>query len=259
MPPIRRFNALLVEGIPGIGKSSLLDALVRRHLDLVAAGKARTLVHLSQAHTMGPLAAAGDAGALDPKGSRQHLEHVVAMLEWLHESVQGQHQPSAFVLIDTLHLTHCLRPGVLAWREVAAFDQRLAALGCRLLLLRGAADVVWKRCIKARASWWLNSEYARRFGRTHDQVHRYFLGEQQRFEEMAAESGLPTLVADNNGALQDIIDRAHEQWYDIDSLRLFQRPLGQMPAHQLDVLQTLFEDRPTTEPAAGRPRSQMTL
>jgi thymidylate kinase len=248
MPPIRRFNALLVEGIPGIGKSSLLDALVRRHLDLVATGKVRTLVHLSQAHTMGPLAAAEDDGAPNSEQNREHLERIVAMLERLHESVQGQRQPSAFVLIDTLHLTQCLRPGLLAWLDVAAFDQRLAALGCRLLLLRGATDVVWDRCIKARASGWLTSEYAKRFGRTHDDVHRYFLGEQERFDEMAAESRLPTLVVENNGELQDVIDRAHEHWYGVDSLRLFQRPLGQTPAHELDLLQTLFEDQSTSEP-----------
>lgn len=248
MPPIRRFNALLVEGIPGIGKSSLLDTLVRRHLDLIAAGKVRTLVHLSQAHTMGPLATAEDGGALNSKANLEHLERIVAMLEWLHDSVLGQRQPSAFVLIDTLHLTQCLRPGLLTWRDVAAFDQRLATLGCKLLLLRGPRDVVWERCIKARASWWLNGEYARRFGRTHDEVHGYFLGEQERFDEMAEKSRLPTLVADNNGEVEDVIDSAHEHWYAVDLLRQFQRPLGQMPAHELGLLETLFEDQSTTEP-----------
>jgi hypothetical protein len=31
-------------------------------------------------------------------------------------------------LVDTLHLTQCLRPGVLAWDGVKTIDERLAAI-----------------------------------------------------------------------------------------------------------------------------------
>ena len=113
----------------------------------------RTLVHLCQAHTYGPLAPAEDAGTLTVSDNLSHLEQIVSTLEWLHRSVKDHPRPSCFVLIDTLHLTHCLRPGVLTWTDAAAFDRRLAVIGCKLLLLRAAAEVVWRRSIAARADW----------------------------------------------------------------------------------------------------------
>src|SRR5215218_7346232 len=111
------FNALLIEGIPGIGKSTLIDALIRRHVNSAAARQIRTLVHLCQAHTLGPLASAEDAGTLTVKDNLNHLEQIVSSIEWLSESVRDHKRQSCFVLVDTLHLTHCLRPGVLMWQE----------------------------------------------------------------------------------------------------------------------------------------------
>jgi predicted GTPase len=50
------FQALLIEGTSGIGKSALIDALIRRHVTTAAPRKIRGLVHLAQSHTYGPLA-----------------------------------------------------------------------------------------------------------------------------------------------------------------------------------------------------------
>jgi GTPase SAR1 family protein len=50
------FKALLVEGTSGVGKSTLIDRLLRRHVASVQPRKIRTLVHLAQSHTYGPLA-----------------------------------------------------------------------------------------------------------------------------------------------------------------------------------------------------------
>jgi hypothetical protein len=159
---------------------------------------------------MGPLVRAEDAATLTAEQNREHLDRIVGMIEWMHDSVQDQRQPSGFVVVDTLHLTQCLHPGLLTWSDVESVDRRLAALGCKLLLLRGSTDVIWQRCIQARAHWWLKGEYAKRFGRTHEDFHAYFVGEQERFSEMAKRSLLQTLVLDNDGQVDDVIDRAHE-------------------------------------------------
>jgi len=58
------FKALLVEGTSGVGKSTLIDALIRRHVDTASARKIRSLVHLAQSHTYGPLATPEDKGTL---------------------------------------------------------------------------------------------------------------------------------------------------------------------------------------------------
>jgi putative protein kinase ArgK-like GTPase of G3E family len=49
-------HALLVEGVPGIGESTVIDALIRRHVASADKTRIRTLLHLSQTWTYGPLA-----------------------------------------------------------------------------------------------------------------------------------------------------------------------------------------------------------
>jgi MoxR-like ATPase len=41
-------HALLVEGVPGIGKSTVIDAMIRRHVASADKTRIRTLLHLSQ-------------------------------------------------------------------------------------------------------------------------------------------------------------------------------------------------------------------
>ncbi len=209
---IAPFNALLVEGIPGIGKSTLIDALVRRHVNSAEARQLRSLVHLCQAHTLGPLASAEDAGTLTVKDNLKHLEQIVSLIEWLYRSVQDHQRQSCFALVDTLHLTHCLRPGVLAWQEAAAFDRRLARLGCKLIVLQAEAAVVWERSIEARTSWSFLRNYMSKFGRTDEELHRYFMYEQEQFAGMFEKSMMPKRLMPNDGDVESIEDEAYRFW-----------------------------------------------
>src|SRR4051812_24901711 len=133
---------LIVEGVPGLGKSTLLDRLARRHVDDAEPGRLRTLVHLTQAHTYGPLAPDEDAGTLTRDACLRHLGTVVETLEWLATSLRAETTPKCFALVDCLHLTACLRPGVVAWSDVLALDRWLAAIGARLLLLDAGDETV---------------------------------------------------------------------------------------------------------------------
>jgi hypothetical protein len=174
---MRPFKALLVEGTSGVGKSTLIDALIRRHVAAAKPRKVRTLVHLAQSHTYGPLADPEDRGTLTVDASRQHLDGIVRMLRWFHESVQEHARPWCFVLIDTLHLTHCVRPGVVRWSDVESFDRQLAALGCKLLFLRATPATLWERGLVPRVGAQFIEEYARKFGRTHEEIHQHFVRE----------------------------------------------------------------------------------
>jgi len=205
-----RFKALLVEGVPGIGKSTLIDALIRRYVGSAAARKIRTFVHLSQTYTYGPLAPAEDAGTLTVADNIRLLEHIVGLLEWLHIDLSYSDKQS-FVLIDGLHLTHCLRPGVLAWEDAAVFDRRLAAAQCKLLLLRGSGETIRSRAIRARAGWEF-LEYARKFGRTDRELHAHFVTEQKRLDAMFQRSTMSKIFVQNDGALQEAEDDAYEFW-----------------------------------------------
>lgn len=192
------FCALIVEGTHGIGKSTLIDRLIRRHVAERPERKIRSLVHLTQAHTYGPLAPSEDDGTLTAQANAQHLDHIGRILEWLAGAVEGRRRQSCFVIVDTLHLTHCVRPGVVSWANVSQFDLRLAALGCKLLLLTGSPDTIRRRAIDASADSQFLTEYARKFADTDEKLHAHFVREQGELERLASESRLQALVLNND-------------------------------------------------------------
>ncbi|HZS48461.1 MAG TPA: hypothetical protein VFC63_25555 [Blastocatellia bacterium] len=174
------FKALLVEGTSGVGKSTLIDALVRKYVNSAEQRKIRTILHLTQGHTYGPLAHAEDDGTLTITDNLAHLDRIVGMLEWLEKSVRDDHEkPWCFVILDTLHLTHCVRPGVAGWKDVETIDVRLATIDCKLLLVQANEDTIWSRGIASRSGTEFLDRYALKFGRTHEEIHRYFLNEQK--------------------------------------------------------------------------------
>lgn len=205
------FHALLVEGVPGIGKSTLIDALIRRHVDSSDARRIRSFLHLSQSHTYGPLAPAEDRGSLTVEANLQLLDRIAQTLEWLHDDLQYSGKP-CFVLIDSLHLTHCLRPGILKWEDAAPIDRRLAEIGCKLLLLTGAQETIRARTIHARADSQFLMQYAAKFGQTLEMIHAHFVNEQAQFVRMFERSSLQKRIFENDRSLDNIIEQAHVFW-----------------------------------------------
>jgi len=184
--------------------------MIRRYIDSAGPRKIRTLVHLSQTYTYGPLAPAEDNGTLTVADNLRLLERITGLLEWLYLDLKGSDRQS-LALVDCLHLTHCLRPGVLDWDDATPIDHRLAAANCKLLLLRGTPETIWDRSIQSRAGWEF-LEYARRFGQTDEQLHGHFVAEQSQFEVMFDRSTMPKLSIQNDGLLEDVVDGAYEFW-----------------------------------------------
>jgi hypothetical protein len=212
MPDERAF-LLLVEGVTGLGKSTLLDRLLRQHVSTAPERKLRTVLHLTQAHTYGPLAPAEDAGTLTREASVAHLERIVALLEWLAATVRDERVPKCFALVDTLHLTHCVRPGVLAWDDVAPYDRRLADAGCRLILLDAEDDTVRERAVRARAETDFIRDYAtRRFAPDLDGLERHFVAERDVFRRMFAASAMPKRLLHAEAPPAFLAVAAHEFW-----------------------------------------------
>jgi Cdc6-like AAA superfamily ATPase len=205
------FKAMLIEGTSGVGKSTLIDALIRRHVNSSAPRKIRSLVHLAQSHTYGPLALHEDQVTLTVEVNQRHHERIVSMIEWLHRSVQEHTKPWCFVLIDTLHLTHCVRPGVVRWKDVEAFDRRLAAVGCKLLFLQATPATIWERGIAPRIGEQFIREYARKFGETHEEIHHYFVREQETLQDLFSRSTMPKLLLQNDGD-DNALDDAYRFW-----------------------------------------------
>lgn len=206
------FKALLIEGTSGVGKSTLIDALLRRHVATSAPRKLRSVIHLAQSHTYGPLAIPEDRGTLTVAENLQHLDRIVSLMEWLSVSVQEHKQPWCFVIADTLHLTQCVRPGIVQWTDVAPIDHRLAALGCRLVMLRASSKNLWQRGIEPRKNEQFLLQYAKKFGQTHEEIHAHFVREQETLADLFSRSVMPKLMLVNDEAVDNMPDEVYQFW-----------------------------------------------
>ena len=220
MPQMQRDNQtrlLLVEGVPGIGKSTILDRMLRIYVEGEAEGKLRTVTSLAQTRTYGPLALGEDLGTLTKEENLNHLDHIVNWLEWIAKNSRDQHRPKSFLLIDTLHLTHCLRPGVVKWGDVISMDHRLTAIGCKLLLLDANDDTIRKRTIEAREHTEFIRGYASgRFGRDKSDLVRHFQYERDAFRDMCSASSMKKLCLMSEVSIEATANSATRFWLSAD-------------------------------------------
>jgi thymidylate kinase len=200
---------LLVEGVPGVGKTTLLRELQRRRVE--AGSGAPSMLHLSQAHTYGPLVAGEDAGTLTAAENVAHLRTVLGLVEAFVE--QGRERVAKLVSMDTLHLTHCVRPGAVSWGDVQEAEARLASLDACLVFLRAQPETIWQRTVVGRRETPFLRDYAiPRFGGTFESVHEHFVQEQTCLLALANRSRLPTVVLDAESGLTELANLAYRLW-----------------------------------------------
>ena len=196
---------LLIEGVPGIGKSTLVNALEARYA-AEARGKSRSFLRLGQAHTHWP--AAGEAGG-GTEAARACIAETLRTVEWMAESVRVE--PYFWCLVDTLHLTLAERPGGLAAEEVIACDARLARLGGRLLLLTAREATVRGRCIEGRAgNPWLTRMIA--IHGSADAAAAAFVAEQRRFLALAGRLRMRLLMLESEETEDRLARAAWNFW-----------------------------------------------
>lgn len=206
-------RVLIVEGTSGVGKSTLIDQLVRRYVADRPARKLRTLLHLTQAHTYGPVAVDEDRKTLTVERNLRHLDGVVSMLEWYVSSLTAENRVKFLAVIDTLHLTHCHRPGVLNWEHVADLDHRLARMGARLLFLHGSSQTIWERGITPRRDQEFITGYAcPKFGNTLEEIHQYFVGEQEDMRQHLLDTRITYREIDADNDSRSNVEAAYEFW-----------------------------------------------
>jgi hypothetical protein len=137
----------------------------------------------------------------------------VRWLTWLIDTAGHAARTKCVVVVDTLHLTHCLRPGILSWADVGDIDRRLAAIGGRLLLLDAEDETVRQRTVAARFQTEFIQGFALgRFGHTERDLVAHFQRERDRFRTMYANSVLPKLRVAAETPVERIADAALDFW-----------------------------------------------
>lgn len=203
---------LIVEGTSGVGKSTLIDAMLRNHIDVSAERKVRSLLHLAQTHTYGPLAIFEDSNTITKQKILEHLKNIYRLLKWMAASSKSEKKVNMFSIVDTLHLTHCVRLGALDESSLHAFDNQLKTLGSKLIFIRAAPSTIWERGIVPRKNEQFLVEYAKRFGSTLEEIHQYFVEEQGRLEVLAANSVMDKLILTAEDNFRYNVKKAYDFW-----------------------------------------------
>lgn len=159
---------LLIEGTCGAGKTTLANALARRE----------GVQLLPQRLTYGVVAPLEQLRALD-----DGLNHVLLgrLVDWLKRS----DRPDRWLVVDSLHLTQWVRPGVLGLSSFASIDKQLARLGARGLLLTVTPELIHQRVIFGRANTPFRT-YAAKWASDDETLHARFVTEQETMREVCS-------------------------------------------------------------------------
>ncbi len=160
----KKAQLLLLEGVCGSGKSTLCAFMHDTQPDEV--------VIIDQKFTYAPIAPAEDVGLLDDELNAHVLSKQVGKLATLIEDSSAR-----VVVIDTLHITQMIRPGVLSISNFQAVDRSLASLGCRTIFLWIDEPTIMKRTVVQRRGTGF-ARYAAKFGDTEKDVCSHFFHEQ---------------------------------------------------------------------------------
>lgn len=203
-------KVILVEGVSGIGKSTLIDTLLQTYIQ--EHRSIRTLLHLTQAHTYGPLAPYEDLETLTVDKNLSHLRSITSFLSWYMRSLLCETTPKFYGLIDTLHITHCFRPGIVTWEDVKEIDQQLADLQVKLLFLKAHDETIWTRGIWRRREVEFITGYGQKFGTSLKAIHHYFIQEQADMEKMLQQSSMDKLILTIDQPLETYFRQAYDFW-----------------------------------------------
>lgn len=210
MSPPNPTRLLLVEGVPGTGKTTLIDSLIRRYVE--STRRVRSLLHLTQSHTYFPLSPDEPERAPVPAENLAHLERIFDLVSWMASSVSCEQRKLFLCAIDTLHITHCFRPGALSWEMVASFDRRMAELGCKLLVLRATKETIWERTILGRKDNEFITYYGKRYGGSLEEIHSYYGREQEGMLTLLGRTRMKTEILDCERPIDDLSQEAFDYW-----------------------------------------------
>jgi thymidylate kinase len=200
---------LLIEGIPGSGKTTLIKAIVTKYVAQIESIK--TFICLSQSHTYHPVVSDEENFYASKEQNLKHLEKIFKLLHWNVSISKNKLSNKFFCIIDTLHITHCFRPGNISWTDIKEYDSQLADINCKLIFLKVLPETIMQRSILPRSkrdNHYL-SKYQKRYGNTLEEVHQYYMNEQDKMENIIRQSSLTKIILHSEEEIQINADIAY--------------------------------------------------
>ncbi len=192
-------NILIVEGTAAVGKTTLCSKLVR---SVAARDPIPSLFSFRQAFTYHPLNPDHPESCRDDSATKQHLDGLLNQIRRLATA------PS-YIVLETLHWTLSLRPGIddPAWYQ--RYEAALRDLGARVVLVV-ADELHHSRQLEERQGTEFFSTYGRRYGNDTSEVIDYYTREQATFLEVAQQSTLRSLTLDSSS--EEAVEQALRLW-----------------------------------------------
>ena len=188
---------LLVEGTCGAGKSTLIDAVA----DHARRNRYRVSI-FTQRRTYAPIAPSEDAGTLTDAENLRELRAVVDEIDALAEDATTEH----LILVDTLHVTQHVRPGILSARAFQRIDAALRQLGTRGIFLRADLPTLFARAVVARRGTGF-LRYASKFAASERGLAEHFCAEQVRMmAQIEKASDVPWSILDSESDVHSLVE-----------------------------------------------------
>jgi hypothetical protein len=186
-------QGVIIEGLPTVGKTSLLKAIKRIHSD--STNVARTMIAISE-HYLQILYS--DHGVLRTLEQNEHirlLSYHVDYLEHLHNWISPlgytKEAHGIFYIFERFHLGH--RAAFTDLKEMEILEQRLLNLNAQCILLTLSPDFVESRYIESRGDDWKAFVMQYHSAISEAETCNSFLESQEKLRNCARKSRIPTL------------------------------------------------------------------
>jgi hypothetical protein len=171
-----------------------------------------TLLRLGQGHTYAPLRPDEVNSPLRAEDQLRTLARMYETLAFVSHPSGSPSGPPFICVVETLHLTLAVRPGLLSLQQILDYDAKLSSLGCRLIFIQVSPQTLWQRCIWERRKNGFITIYSRKYGGTLEEIFEYYVGEQQRMLELFERSRMRKLLIDGDTLPEAMSEKAYKFW-----------------------------------------------
>ncbi|MBN1648244.1 MAG: hypothetical protein JW874_09440 [Spirochaetales bacterium] len=210
-------NGLILEGISGTGKSTLIKKMLQ-HERWIKKSCISSIV-LSEHQTQRVLEPKERTKGLTVNDNLELLNNILGFLESVHDRLgktdwkqRSRTNQVVPFLLERFHLTHVYHYKHMTWDSVSDLDRRLSRLHTKVILLHMGEKYIGERIIlDPDKNGWQN--YLKQYGDTPAKIRKRFEEKQNDLLALAEKSCLPVLRIDTSSCTVDeIADKVFDYW-----------------------------------------------